>query len=191
MVCMAQAEIYRKTLAESMKNLLEKETIDRITVEEVCEKADISRRSFYRYFIDKYDVVSWIVDQEFFDKIDLAEDETLWDVYPGFLRYLYENRTWFLNALSFTGQNSLRQHLYRRGFPIICHDFKIDFPGEYWRELAVRKYFEMAVDSYVWWLEEKDPLTPEEMMNLTISVIKPLVSNIALSFQRYEKNHEN
>ena len=49
---MAQADIYRRTLAGSMKELLRQETIERITVEEVCEKSEISRRSFYRYFIE-------------------------------------------------------------------------------------------------------------------------------------------
>ena len=72
---MAQADIYRRTLAESLKELLERESIEKITVDEICEKAEISRRSFYRYFIDKYDVVSWIVDRE--KKLIFSGDQLL------------------------------------------------------------------------------------------------------------------
>lgn len=182
---MAQADIYRRTLAESLKELLERESIEKITVDEICEKAEISRRSFYRYFIDKYDVVSWIVDREYFDHIGMEEDLSLWDSYPSFLQYLYDNRIWIRNALPYQGQNSLREHLFRRTYPMICNDFNEQFPSEYWEEFAVRTYFKMALESYEWWLGEKDPLSPEEMVQLTFSVIQPLTSNIAHSFQKY------
>lgn len=188
---MAQADIYRRALAEGMKELLRQETIEKITVEEVCEKSEISRRSFYRYFIDKYDVVSWIVDREYYDHLEVTKEKSLWELYPSFLQYLFENREWIRNALPYQGQNSLREHLFRRNFPIICNDFEMDFPSEYWKEFTVRTYFKMALESYEWWLGEKEPIAPEEMVKLTMSVVQPLTENINHSFQKYYKNNEH
>lgn len=188
---MAQADIYRRTLAGSMKELLRQETIEKITVEEVCERSEISRRSFYRYFIDKFDVVSWIVDREYYDHLEVTKEKSLWELYPSFLQYLFENREWIRNALPYQGQNSLREHLFRRTFPIICNDFEMDFPSEYWKEFTVRTYFKMALESYEWWLGEKEPIAPEEMVKLTMSVVQPLTENINHSFQKYYKNNEH
>ena len=34
-------------------------SLDRITISEICENADISRQTFYRHFKSKYDIPSW------------------------------------------------------------------------------------------------------------------------------------
>lgn len=55
----------RRTLCmveESFINLLMKKSFDEIQVAELCEEAMISRATFYHYFYDKFDVMSWFLD---------------------------------------------------------------------------------------------------------------------------------
>lgn len=46
----------RKVIKESLSELLENRSLDQITVKALCEKADINRATFYRNFLDIYDL---------------------------------------------------------------------------------------------------------------------------------------
>lgn len=43
-----------------MKRLMERKSIDKIRVSEICAEAEIARPTFYYHFQDKYDLVAWI-----------------------------------------------------------------------------------------------------------------------------------
>ena len=57
----------RYRLAEGLKTLVRSEPLDKITVKQITEAAGVSRQTFYRCFLDKYDLVNWyferLVDQ--------------------------------------------------------------------------------------------------------------------------------
>lgn len=59
----------RYKLAESLKELMVHQPLDKITVTDIVENCDVSRQSFYRLFQDKYDLVNWyferLADQSF------------------------------------------------------------------------------------------------------------------------------
>lgn len=52
----------RKT-AEAFMNILDKKPLDRITVQEVCDSADIHRSTFYKHFGSVFDIVSFITQE--------------------------------------------------------------------------------------------------------------------------------
>lgn len=47
-------------IANVMKELMTKKSLDKIRVSEICKKAEIKRPTFYYHFQDKYDCVAWI-----------------------------------------------------------------------------------------------------------------------------------
>lgn len=55
---MAHSDVTKKALADSLKKLLRQRGIEKITVEEICTESMVSRRSFYRYFVDKFDLLA-------------------------------------------------------------------------------------------------------------------------------------
>lgn len=60
-------------LVETAKGLFFKHGIKRVTVEEICEKSNVSKVTFYRYFSDKMQLARLIIDQlndEGFSKFD-------------------------------------------------------------------------------------------------------------------------
>ena len=60
-------------LVDTAKGLFLKHGIKRVTVEEICEKASVSKVTFYKYFSDKMELARIIVDQlndEGFSKFD-------------------------------------------------------------------------------------------------------------------------
>ena len=47
----------KKVIKDTFLSLLEKKNISNISVKELCEMADINRGTFYRYYIDIYDLL--------------------------------------------------------------------------------------------------------------------------------------
>lgn len=54
----------KKKIATSMMDLLEKKPIDKITITDITVNCDMSRQVFYRYFIDKYDLINWMYEED-------------------------------------------------------------------------------------------------------------------------------
>jgi AcrR family transcriptional regulator len=50
----------KMVLKESLFELMEKKPIEKITIKELCENADINRSTFYAHFTDQYDLLSHI-----------------------------------------------------------------------------------------------------------------------------------
>ena len=58
----------KKVIKDTLLELLQKKDISSITVKEICDLADINRGTFYRYYLDVYDLLKNI-EQEFIDEI--------------------------------------------------------------------------------------------------------------------------
>ena len=59
----------RMALKDSFIHILSKKEISKITVKEICERADINRTTFYLHFKDPYDLLEQI-ENEFIQDID-------------------------------------------------------------------------------------------------------------------------
>ena len=51
-------------LAEAMKSCMKRMPVEKVTVKEIVEECGITRQTFYRHFLDKYDLINW-----YFEKI--------------------------------------------------------------------------------------------------------------------------
>lgn len=65
---MANPEATKETLSESMKELMREKPFDRISVNDICENAALSRRNFYRHFTDKFDLLQWTYDHDYLNE---------------------------------------------------------------------------------------------------------------------------
>ena len=112
----------KKVLAESLKELMLRRDFADITVTDLCAAAEINRRTFYRHFTDKYQLVTWIYDKGFQKAI--GDDEPgLYDLFGRVCTYLYADRAFYARALTFTGQNSFHDFLCARLRPYLQADF--------------------------------------------------------------------
>ncbi len=97
----------RVELSEALLKLLEKKRIEDITVGEIAEKARFSRRTFYNYFTDKYDVLSW----HFHQAVDVHGNGKLTDYEIAVLEYLKSHRKSLRNLVNDVSQNGFRNML--------------------------------------------------------------------------------
>ena len=59
-------------LAESVKECMKAAPVDKITVKNIVEGCGVTRQTFYRNFLDKYDLINW-----YFDKLVLQSFEQI------------------------------------------------------------------------------------------------------------------
>lgn len=67
-----RAQHTKKLIKRTVLALLQQKKIDAITVTEVCQKADVNRTTFYRYYTDVYMCVEKI-EMEFLESIDFPK----------------------------------------------------------------------------------------------------------------------
>lgn len=86
----------KKIIKEVFLSLLEKKELNKITVSEICLIADINRATFYRYYLDIFDLFDKI-QEEFVEKLKLSienneNDYTVFSFCKGLLEVLLEEK---------------------------------------------------------------------------------------------------
>jgi probable dihydroxyacetone kinase regulator len=97
---MANSNITKKALAQSLKELGATKILDKITVADITEHCGVNRQTFYYHFNDKYELLSWIYTQELF--VPLTQDLTFdnWgDKLIELFKYMKRQKKFFMNTI--------------------------------------------------------------------------------------------
>nr|WP_207726972.1 TetR-like C-terminal domain-containing protein [Anaerosolibacter carboniphilus] len=103
----------KKALAASLKKLLEKTTLDKITVKDIVQDCEVNRQTFYYHFQDVYALLEWIFVNEATKVISNNKTYDTWQ--QGFLQafqYVEQNKTLVVNAYHSIGREHLERYLY-------------------------------------------------------------------------------
>ena len=92
--------------------LLQQMSIEDISVKTIIEASHTSRTTFYRYFKDKYEVITWI----YISEVDRMVEETssFSELTLRIFRFMYSRRDFFIRAFSYEQQNSLVDYMAER-----------------------------------------------------------------------------
>lgn len=109
-----------KALAASLKKLLEKKTLDKITVKDITDDCGVNRQTFYYHFHDVYDLVEWIFVQQaqkyMYDEIDTKNwREVISDIMEGLL----DDKAFIMNAYYSLNRRQLEQFMQKLARPAI------------------------------------------------------------------------
>lgn len=89
----------KAAIINSFKQLLNKKSIDKITVKGICEHCDVNRQTFYNHFTDIMNVFKFIFFEEL--SIEIAQNRTFENWGDGFLatmNYLKKNSKMILHV---------------------------------------------------------------------------------------------
>ena len=104
----------KEYLVESFLELAEHKPVNKITVASIVENCGLTQPTFYRYFKDKYDLITWAYldgASRYVKKVG-AEGYTWRDAILDGVRYFIQYRSFLLNAfLNTSGMDSLLSHL--------------------------------------------------------------------------------
>lgn len=98
-------------LARSMKECMKHAPVESITVREITENCGLTRQTFYRNFLDKYDLINWYFDKLLAKSFEhMGQGKTIYEALVKKFTYIQEEQTFFAAAFRYDNQNSLREH---------------------------------------------------------------------------------
>ena len=93
----------KTAIINAFKDLLSKQSIDKITVKKICEDCEVNRQTFYYYFKDIIDIFKYIINEEL--STEIAQNRTFETWEGGFLatmNYLKRNSKMILHIYNST-----------------------------------------------------------------------------------------
>lgn len=110
---MHESLITKKIIAYSLKKIMQETPFQKVSIRQIMETAEIRRQTFYDYFQDKYELLSWTYQQEISENIRDFLDYEEWEkVLYRMLRYFEANQVFYRNALAVSEQNSFDTYFY-------------------------------------------------------------------------------
>jgi len=171
----------KEAFRRSLEKLLRKKKLDDIHVSEIVAGSSFSRKTFYRYFHDKYDLANWYFAQFFESSFGRIIGGVDWE--DALLRYLdiYEEKSSILkNAYSSHDINSLHSYdiaVTRKTYEkyLLLKGADIDSPNmQFAIEIASRGGTEMIIE----WLFKGMNMDKKQL----ISLIKQTLPNDILNY---------
>ncbi len=100
-------------LAQAMKICMKDKPVDRITVQQIADVCGVTRQTFYRNFLDKYDLINWYFDKLLMESFaHMGSGRTILEGLERKFAYIREERVFFTAAFASDQQNCLKEHDY-------------------------------------------------------------------------------
>ena len=102
----------KQALEESLKHMLLKKPLDKITIRDITEDCGISRMAFYYHFKDIYDLVEWACIEDASKALQGKKTYETWQ--EGLLQIfeaVQENRPFILNAYRCISREQMERFL--------------------------------------------------------------------------------
>lgn len=186
------SQITKRALEASLKNLLLKKPVNKITIQDIAEDCGINRMTFYYHFKDIYDLIEWSCEEDARRAIEGNKTYDTWE--QGFLNLFYaveENKPFIINVYRYVSREQIEQYLYR-----VVFDLLIDVVEECSQGLNVRKNDKRFIaDFYKYgfvglmleWIQHDMKQDPKEIVSQLNILIDGDVKR-ALEKQRQDKS---
>ena len=170
----------KKLLKESVLELMEDKPLNKITIKEICENADVNRTTFYKYYGDQYALVK-DAEQEMLEKtseflLNLSTENDKLESLIVFLDYVKNNGDTFRILLDKNSDTDFRYNLMFVAMQkVMVEKFNIDI-----RDKDKKYVYCMivmgAIDTIALWIKtgfDKDvPEVAELMYNFVLFGLK-------------------
>ena len=110
----------KQALEESLKHMLLKKPLDKITIRDITEDCGISRMAFYYHFKDIYDLVEWACIEDASKALQGKKTYETWQ--EGLLQIfeaVLENKPFILNAYRCISREQMERFLYQLTYGLI------------------------------------------------------------------------
>ncbi len=172
----------KKALVGAMMELLKKKRFDDITVQKLCEEATIRRATFYTHFSDKFDLYSYTLRDQFnnfpsFNKLKEKgyQKNIFRELIQDAIKFLDDNQL-IVNSLI---KSDCVIHMINIVSNVLSEDLvnatkdnsnfsTYNFTSQ---QLISRFYITGILNTYIWWIKEKPPITKEDFIELVNKLV--------------------
>lgn len=116
------SNVTKNSIAISLKKIMSKKSLTKITINDITDECGISRMTFYYHFKDIYDLIEWI----FIRNIDkVLEDKKTYDTWKygvlNILNAIEENKHFILGVYNFINREQIEHYLYKIVYNLIIN----------------------------------------------------------------------
>lgn len=172
-------------LREALIALIMKKGYAAITVQDILDQANIGRSTFYAHYRDKEALllsgVEEMIDTFERDYSSHAGHQTSVDVSGKelslfFFRHVYDNRSLFKSMIGRQGGDVIHRTAEKYLTQVTKKYLEVHYqerPGAYPLDLLIRGVVSCYLATLNWWLEQKNPFSPEEINDLFWNLVGP------------------
>ena len=182
----------KAALEESLKRLLLKKPLDKITITDITTDCGISRMAFYYHFKDIYDLVEWSCVE---DGTKALQGKKTYDSWTEGLTQIFEavleNKPFIMNVYRNVDRERMERYLYHLTYDLIVGVVQekskdLDISGEEKKYIA-NFYKYGFVGIMLEWIQEGMKEDIEELVN---KMSLTLHNTVTTSIRNFQKNSE-
>lgn len=182
------SEVTKRALEQSLKNLLLKKPITKITISDIADDCGINRMTFYYHFKDIYDLVEWSCLEDAKKALEEKKTHDTWQ--EGFLQIfeaVKENKPFIMNVYNYVDRAQVEKYLT----PLV-DNLLMGVINEESKNISVRdddKEFIARIYSYIFigimldWIKDGMKENPKEIIDKLSILLKGSVSLALMKFQ--------
>lgn len=161
--------VIKRVLASTLKEMAEKKSLSKITINDLTQACDVSRQTFYNNFKDIYDLVEWIYLKEVVTPIERGKIYDKWqDALTSIFQYISENHVFVLNTYRSFGKGFLEK--------VLRQEIELFLSNQVFKKIEVTKeeakQVEFSYSFYTYalvgvgldWIEKQIPESVEELV---------------------------
>ena len=161
--------VIKRVLASTLKEMAEKKSLSKITINDLTQACDVSRQTFYNNFKDIYDLVEWIYLKEVVTPIERGKIYDKWqDALTSIFQYISENHVFVLNTYRSFGKGFLEK--------VLRQEIELFLSNQIFKKIEVTKeeakQVEFSYSFYTYalvgvgldWIEKQMPESVEELV---------------------------
>ena len=184
----SMSQVTKRALEQSLKNLLLKKPLTKITINDIAEDCGINRMTFYYHFKDIYDLVEWSCTE---DARKALEEKKTYDTWQqGFLQIfeaVRENKPFIMNVYRCVHREQVEAYLK----PLV-DNLLLGVIQEESARLTVReedKAFIARIYSYIFigvmldWIKDDMKTDPQEIVERLAVLLKGSIADALSRFK--------
>ena len=161
--------VIKRVLASTLKEMANKKSLSKITINDLTQACDVSRQTFYNNFKDIYDLVEWIYLKEVVTPIERGKIYDKWqDALTSIFQYISENHVFVLNTYRSFGKGFLEK--------VLRQEIELFLSNQVFKKIEVTKeeakQVEFSYSFYTYalvgvgldWIEKQMPESVEELV---------------------------
>lgn len=155
------AKTTRTLLIRAMLKLVRVQKFSAISVDDICGKSEVSRRTFYRYYSDKHALLRDVFVECFFSKINVEECRDPWDMTQKICEQIYSDKDFFMHSFEVKGQNGFWEEISSILMPYFQKSFPSYGDADRMRDFFLSTDIHRVLTLLEEWIRDGMQITPE------------------------------
>lgn len=163
----------KQALADSMKQLLRKMPMERITIKDITDMAGVIRPTFYNHFSDKYELLEYIIREDLLRPVrPLLLNNMITEGLTLLFSNLKNDREFYENAVRIEGQNSFESIARQEVTKLLLDVMDELYDGRHYRyvwlsrDIVAEYYAQSMCYVAITWIKRDFMLEPKELSEI-------------------------